>query len=417
MSVPTQAPKFSYFDLYEPVGSPKAIFVNLLQASFAVCALIVVIVVCVLLVNTTTAPSNPKGTLVPNRDYDALKGSRQPFSAIDGFDLNAPMIKYQVATANFGAIYTENPTLLNPWTGSTSADAIRLQVEAGARAIILDIWADPVDSSKAIVCAMMDLTKNTVQNSWLGGGLNKGVSRYSNWNMLTRTKAPVGEVIHAAISAAFNSSPGPQNSDPFFLILKLHGAMTTDYLNRLGAIVNANVHAKGYAMNSAYNACKNQTKMFSAPINDFASKACIMVIPDINSGYNSLPSVNTYPAFTASFLTTTLGEATNYLEQNPNSVFFEPDGIATVSVANQPNSNTIGGPSQSLAQIGFTIVQPFIGSSITDNDRLFTTSYTNCLQSGAQFVAVNLFSPKQNDGVLNTFFDPKFFGTYSFRQL
>jgi hypothetical protein len=51
-------PKFSYFDLYEPTTTPapKAIFVNLLQISFAVLALIVVIVLCVLLVNTTTAP-------------------------------------------------------------------------------------------------------------------------------------------------------------------------------------------------------------------------------------------------------------------------------------------------------------------------------------------------------------------------
>lgn len=412
-------PKFSYFDLYEPTTTPapKAIFVNLLQISFAVLALIVVIVLCVLLVNTTTAPAKPSGTLVPKRDYDALKGTRQPITDLSGFDLNTPMIKYQVATANFGAIYTEDPTLLNPWTGTTHSDAIRLQVEAGARAVVLDIWPDPADSSKPIVCAMMDLTKNTVQNSWLGGGLNKGVSRYSNWNMLTRTKAPVGEVLQAAIATAFNSSPGPQNADPFFLILKLHGAMTIDYLNRLGAIVNAQVEAKGYAMNSAYAGCKNQTKMFSAPINDFMSKVCIVVIPDINSGYNSLPNINSYPAFTAAFLPTTLGEATNYLEQTVNSVFFEPDGVATVSAANQPNSNTIGGPSQSLAQIGFTVVQPSIGSSITDNDRLFTTTYTNCLQSGAQFVAVNLFSPKKNDGVLNTFFDPKYFGVHSFRKL
>ena len=412
-------PKFSYFDLYEPTATPapKVLFVNLLQMSFGVCALIVVIILCVLLANTTTAPAAPKGTLVPLRDYDALKGSRQPITGLTGFDLTTPVNKFQVATANFGGIYTEDPTLLNPWTGSTSSDAIRLQVEAGARAVVLDIWPDPADSSKPIVCAMMDLTKNTVQNSWLGTGLNKGVSRYSNWNMLTRTKAPVGEVVQAAVGSAFNSSPGTQNGDPFFLILKLHGAMTIDYLNRLGTIVNNQVEAKGFAMNSAYAACKNQTKMFSSPINDFMGKVCVIVIPDINSGYNSLPAINSYPAFTAAFLPTVLGEATNYLEQTSNSVFFEPDGIATVSAANQPNCNTIGGPQQSLAQVGFTVVQPSSGSSITDNDRLFTTSYTNCLQSGAQFVAVNLFSPKQSDGVLNTFFDPKFFGTYSFRKL
>ena len=413
----------SYFDLIKPVNglagtwSTNPLFVNLFHMSIGVCALIVIICICVLLANTTTKPAPLKGTATPPRDYDALKGSRLPITDLSGFDPTTPMNKFQVATANFGGIYTEDPTLMNPWNGSTNPEAARLQVEAGARAIILDIWPDPADTSKPVVCSMMDLTQNTVQNSWLTGGLNKGVSRYSNWNTVTRNKAAAGEVIHAAVSAAFNSSPGPQNDDPFFLILKLHGAMTTEYLNHLGSIVNSQLQEKGKAMNPAYSRCKNQSKICTAPFNDFKACACVIVIPDINPGYNSLPSINTYSGFTTAFLETKLGEATNYLEQNPNTVFFEPSGISTISLANQPNCTTIGGPAQSLAQTGFCVVQPSIGSNTTDNDSLFTTSYTNCLQSGAQFVAVNLFSAKSNDRTLDSFFDPKFFGTHSFRKI
>jgi len=410
-------PPHTIFDLYEPIiGNPNPLFVNLFHAGIAIFALIVIICICSLLSNTISAPSAPVGTKVPKRDYEALQVTRQPITDVSGYDPSGPMIQYQVATANFGGIYTEDPGLLNPWSGTANPDAARLQVEAGARALTLDIWPDPADSSKPVVCSMMDLTKNGVQSSWLGGGLNRGVSRYSNWNMITRKAAPVGEVIQAAIKAAFSSTVTNQNADPFFLILKLHGAMTIDYLNRLGDIVNAQVHDNGYAMNSVYNACNNQSKMCSAPVNDFINgKAFIIVIPDINPGYNSLPSINTYSGFKDAFLKTKLGEATNYLEQNPNTVFFEPEGIATISLANQPNCIQ-GGTQQSLAQVGFCVIQPSIGSSVTDNDSLFSTSYTNCLQSGAQFIAVNLFSSKKNDGVLNTFFDPKYFGVHSFRQ-
>lgn len=422
MSTPASGTS-SYFDLIKPVVGPTGtwstnpLFVNLFHMSIGACALIVVICVCILLSNTTTTPVSPKGTTTPSRDYDALKGARQPITSLVGFDPTTPMNKFQVATANFGGIFTEDLTLLNPWIGSANPEAARLQVEAGARAIVLDIWPDPADMSKPVVCSMMDLTQNTVQNSWLTGGLNKGVSRYSNWNLVTRNKAAAGEVIHAAVSAAFNSSPGPQNDDPFFLILKLHGAMTKEYLNHLGSIVNSQLQEKGKAMNSAYAGCKNQSKICSAPYNDFKACACVIVIPDINPGYNSLPSINTYSGFTTAFLETKLGEATNYLEQNPNTVFFEPSGISTISLANQPNCTTKGGPSQTLAQVGLTVIQPSIGSNTTDNDSLFVTSYTNCLQSGAQFVAVNLFSPKKNDGTLTSFFDPKMFGTHSFRKI
>ena len=256
-----------------------------------------------------------------------------------------------------------------------------------------------------------------MQNTWMKWGLDRGVGRYSNWQHLTRNKKPVGEILKPALTAAFSSSPGPQNTDPFFLILRLHGAMTTDYLNHLGRIVQDAIG--GNAMGAEWNKCLNQKSICTAPVVQFLSKVFVIVLPDIQPGYNSLPNINTYAGFTTAFMNTRLGEITNALEQTPNTMAFEPTGITAISATGQSNCTNPAGPQQSLAQTGFCLVQPSIGGQTTDNSQLFSGqgSYTACLQSGAQFVAINLFSPNAADGPLNTFFDPAYFGTFSFRKI
>jgi hypothetical protein len=148
----------------------------------------------------------------------------------------------------------------------------------------------------------------------------------------------------------------------------------------------------------------------------------VIVIPDIQPSYNSLPGINTYAAFTTAFLTTTMGEITNALEQNPNTISFEPSGISAISTASQPacgsGTSAVAAPPQSLAQVGFCLVQPTTGGNTTDNSDLFSqNSYTTCLQSGAQFVALNLFSHNSGDAPLHIFFEADHFGKYSFRKI
>ena len=408
------------FDLLTPKGAKPAAVGSVILFHAAIAALVVVVlsVVSSLLTNTLAAPTPPKGW--GTIDYETSQISRDTllnYMAANNLDVNkVPMNQFHVATANFGGIFTENIGNLSPWIGSVSADAARLQVEAGARSMVLDIWPDPADRQTPVVTSMIDTQGWAMQNLWLQWGLNKGVGRYSNWQHLTRNKAPVGEILNAALTAAFSSSPGPQNTDPFFLILKLHGAMTMDYLNHLGNIVGSAIG--GNAMGAEWNKCTNQKSICSAPVIQFISKVFVIVVPDIQPGYNSLPNINTYSAFTTQFLTTSLGEITNALEQIPNTISFEPSGITAISATSQPNC-TLGGPQQSLAQTGFCLVQPSIGGQTTDNSALFSgqNSYTTCLQSGAQFVAVNMFSPNSSDGPLGTFFDPAYFGKFSFRKI
>ena len=419
------------FDLLEPVnGKPAVGFVIGFHVALAAMVVIVLSTIGTLLGNALVKPTEPKGW--GSIDYDASQRTRLSiveYMAANDLPVDStPMNQFSVATANFGGIFTEPIALLEPWIGSVSAEAARLQVEAGARALTLDIWPDPADRQTPIVTAMVDTQEWSMQNTWMKWGLDRGVGRYSNWQHLTRNKKPVGEILKAALSAAFGSSPGPQNADPFFLILKLHGAMTTEYLNHLGKIVQEAIG--GNAMGAEWNKCLNQKSICTAPVVQFLSKVFLIVLPDIQPGYNSLPNINTYAGFTTAFLNTRLGEITNALEQTPNTMSFEPSGISAIPVARQAAcaSSTLGpggeqrgplGPGGEQQQAGFCIVQPSIGGQTTDNSVLFSgqNSYTACLQSGAQFVAVNLFSPNSNDGPLNTFFDPKYFGTFSFRKI
>ena len=406
------------FELVQPVnGQPIQIAVIAFHSVIAALVVIVLILVIVLMSNTLVTPDKPRGWA--DKDYDALQGSRKSlvtYMAENKIPDTTPMNRFTVATANFGGIFTEDIRLLSPWIGTVSPEAARLQVEAGARAIVLDIWPDPANSASPVVCSMIDNQAWPIQNIWLKWGLDKGVGRYSNWSLLTRNKMPVEKILTATMTAAFGSSPGTQNRDPFFLILKLHGAMTTSYLDNLGDIVRTAIGGK--SMGTEWNKCMNQNVIGTAPVNAFTSKVFVIVVPDIQPGYNSLPSVNTHSGFVTAFLNTRLGEITNALERTAQTIFFEPSGVGAIAAANQTNCENPAGPPQTLAQTSFTVVQPTIGGDTTVNDTLYENSgYVNCMQTGAQFVAVNLFSHKEADGPLTTFFDSQYFGTYSFRKI
>ena len=365
-------------------------------------------------------------------DYEQAVGKRKSLSAylsvrgVSG-DTSVPMVNFSVATANFGGIYTENMGFLNPWIGTVSPDAARLQVEGGARAIVLDVWPNPADNSQAVVASMVDMRANPVLNTWMNSwGLGKGLTgSFSNWQRLTRNVAPVGDVLAAAIDGAFQSGAGQQNSDPFFVLLNLHGPMTVPYLNRLGTIVQ---QALGeYAMPSQWGRAANQAMICKAPVSEFMGQAFLIVNPDIATSLGMGTTVGTLNAskprpltapnasqFIRQFMTTTMGEVTNAIQSTTGSIRFEPGDTGALTAATQPNC-VVGGDSITPTEAGFCVVQPSIGGASTDNTSLFTKgSFISCLQTGAQFVAVNLFSPNSSDSTLSDFFDPLLFGTYSF---
>lgn len=365
-----------------------------------------------LLHNALSTPTPPKGWAA--YDYDAGRIGRkslQQYSIDNNIPDTTPMVKFSVATANFGGIFTED---VNPWLGSVNAEAARLQVDAGARAVTFDIWPDPADSTAPIVASMTDTSEWSSMSWWRDHGLGKGVGTYSNWQKLTRNSAPLGDILKAATTAAFSAPAGTQNADPFFLILNLHGAMTPAYLTRLARIVTDAIGPNN--MGADWVRGKGQKNLCSEPYTTFLNKAFVIVCPDIDPGFNSLPNTNSWDEFVAQFLASDMGEVTNALERGPNTIRFRPSGISALKTANQANC-VLGGPNLTLPSAGFCVVQPTIGGKTTENDTLFKdNSYGTCLSSGAQFVAVNLFSPNDKENALAAFFDPTQFGTYSFKK-
>ena len=353
-------------------------------------------------------------------DFDNNQGNRKSLleylteSAIGN---DTPVNQFSVATATFGGIYTEDLSFLGSYSGSVDTEAARLQVEAGARAVIVDIWPNPADSAVPVVCAMLDNTEWPAISTWTNtGGLNKSVGHYSNWQKLTRNVVGAGDIITQLIQSAFRGGASQQNTDPFFLILKLHGAMTPDYLNRLGDSVKTAIG--GNAMAPEWNRAQNQSKLCMEPISTFMSKAFVIVIPDIQQQINSLPNVNTYATFIPALLGSRLGEVTNAIEQNPNTMLFDPGSISIVTAATQPNCSE-SGPLQSIPQTGLCVCQPSIGGTSTRNSALYSSnSYSSWLQSGTQFVGVNLFSADGGgDKTLNQFFSEDTFGKFSFKKI
>jgi hypothetical protein len=350
---------------------------------------------------TLATPSFPKGWYnVP--DYDAAKGARKSiadYMASTNPPLDptkTPMMKFTIATANFGGVFTEDIGGISPYIGTVHPDAARRQVEAGARALVLDVWPSPVDQKTPIVDCMTDVTQWSSQNWWQTHGLATGNGKtYSNWRRLTRgDPTPVTTIVSAAISEAFDSA-NPQNNDPFFLILHLHGAMPTGYLNTLG---NNLITALGTRRMSP--TIIPVSGIATIPVQEFLGKCCVIVCPDIQT--NSLPGVSSYPAFLEQFATTVMAEVASAVEQGPSQMIFNPANAASAATA---------------SQTGFAVIQPTVGGTSTRNTALFTLPYTTCLTS-AQFVAVNLFSPDTSaSDALTQYFSPAYFETYSFVKL
>jgi hypothetical protein len=376
----------------------------------SVLVFIVLMVLFAALLGVRNAPVYPLGW-PSGTNYDALVTSRKSladylaaYQPAAADPTKVPMRYLTVATAAYGGIFTEamSPPFY-PFVGTVDPEAARLQVEGGARAIILDIWPDPSNRTIPVVCAMMDTSINSSQNWWVNsGGLDKGVGRYSNWQLVTRNKVPADKIMNAAVRAAFNTPNSPQNGDPFFLILRIHGAMTTAYLNTLGAYVQAAIGPNG--MSSEWNRNANSNALATEPITTFANKCFVIVCPDIDTNFNILPGINTFEQFTPVFLNTTLGEATNLLETTQNTVFFPPNNAAAA---------------KPLTSKGFCITQGSVGGSATDNDNVRSgygiNSFQQCTQYGVQFAGINMLSPKDSEGTLQTALGPQFFKTYSFK--
>ena len=357
-------------------------------------------------------PGNPKSTVTQRVSF-----------ADAGFNTDDLMINYQVATAAYGGIYTEQGRTYSNYNGYVNPDAVDDQIAAGARALIFDVWPNPAAPTQPCVAAME-------QNSgwWVtSGNLNNGISNggFSNWKTLTRNVWDLPSML-ARIPAA-------QQNDPFFVILNLHGAMTTTYLNTVGSsIITA---FAGRRMPTEYDKNGGAGLLCNAKVSAFQGKIFTIANIVTDSGFQSLPGLTSQKDVNATAMSTasTFAESINLLAGAPQNNIFSIPGSSTINttkVAACPGK-TSGLLEVSLPQATFCIIQPTTGSVDTANDTQYagSTSFINCLGTGAQFVGVNMFDAgndtnddtrkkaQGNTTTLGDFFRPKVFGSTSFHKI
>lgn len=408
--------------IQQALQTPTAKLVGSLVIMFI--AISTAITLGILWYNASYPPrTQPNGA--PGHDYSVVRtGTISDFLAAQSkAATDVQMRSLQVATASFGGIFTEDLTALNPYIGTVDPEAVRLQVLGGARAIVFDIWPDPADPATPVVAAMKDDTADGP--SWLlgtpawwltHGGLNRGTGRYSNWKMLTRNKVRAGTMLNAAVTAATTSATNPQWADPFFLILCLHGAMTPAYLNTLAADLNAALNGKGIAATVRPG---TENTLCAATVDKYQERVCVIVCPDIQSGFQSLPNVNSFQQFTNAYIQTDMVNYTNFLQTQPNTLIYSPDSLSSLTQDTAQPCGPTTVPAGTLVpppQNSFCVVQPSTGGTSSRNSELYKqSSFNAAIQTGAQFVGVNMFSPESGDVTLQNFFLPAYFGKYSFR--
>jgi hypothetical protein len=382
-----------------------------------VSGVVLILVACmiVVLVNVTVTPALPGWF----QTYDANQAQRQSLEqylkTIGKTPDNVMITDLQVATANYGGIFTESkqPVIpeMTPWHGRVSGDAVRLQVEAGARAIIFDIWPNPADFTQPVVASMIDQdVTGTTLAWWKGAGLTENVSRYSNWRRLTRNVEPAAPLIKTAVTTAFNG--GPQIHDPFFLILNLHGRLPLSYLNSFGLALIDALQGKQLSSGNMVSATKTAAqKLCAVPYSSIQNKVFVIVNPDVPEGM-------TREAFNAMFYGSKLAEATNLLTTTERPTVFKLTELSTIRSAKNPDCAGSLEVPVALHKVSLCCVQPSIGERFTDNDSQFKmTSFSDCMAE-AQFVGVNLFGGDSTgtDKILQNWLDKSQFGLYSFKK-
>jgi len=365
-------------------------------------AAVIVLIVFIVMSMLLAAVNNFRGGMDINkypqfyRDYDAIKGNRRSlrnYLSDTSGSLTPETVKIkdlQISTANYGGIFTDvkGNIALTPWHGTVSSEAARCQVEAGARAIVFDIWPDPSNMTQPIIACMTDTSETHFlrkgENWWAANGLpaTHGTdSTYSSWKCLTRNKGNAAEILKVAVDTAFT---GVQSEDPFFLILNLHGILTPTYLKNLAkAIENA---VSGRQLRVSGN---QSSTMCETLVSVLLNKVMVIVSPDIPTGSDQ-ESINRV------LMASDMKNFINVLPTPEAEIVFRPSNIGMITTKKYSDC-AVPTTKTSLSSTSLCCIQPSIGFVYTDNDNGFKPStYSRCMATGAQFVAVNVFGSAPN---------------------
>jgi hypothetical protein len=242
--------------------------------------------------------------------------------------------------------------------------------------------------TQPIIACMTDTSETHFlrkgENWWAANGLpaTHGTdSTYSSWKCLTRNKGNAAEILKVAVDTAFT---GVQREDPFFLILNLHGILSPTYLKNLAkAIENA---VSGRQLRVSGN---QSSTMCETLVSVLLNKVMVIVTPDIPTGSDQ-ESINRV------LMASDMKNFINVLPTPEAEIVFRPSNIGMITTKKYSDC-AVPTTKTSLSSTSLCCIQPSIGFVYTDNDNGFKPStYSRCMATGAQFVAVNVFGSAPN---------------------
>jgi hypothetical protein len=289
---------------------------------------------------------NPKR--VHLRDYlTALKGQGVP-------DAHLALTNFYISTVNATGVF------LPGYNSTVSPMAVRAAVLAGARCFVFDVWPD------------------------VSPGANFGpsiqvVEAGSNWRRITLNSAPLAPLLKVLITETLEVDR-PGNTDPVFIYLRFRGKQRSSTydgtLNALRATIEQ------YRLESPFNACRSQDRVFAMPITSFFKK--VVVISNTNAGSHPL---------------------SDYINIGPKAGIKQDWGTIE---ARGLSSDTLITAQRNIQQ-NLTFVAPLSEDPSADTN---SWSIKESQDIGIQFVAMNLWDNNDN---LKAYQAPDMFGRQSFK--
>jgi len=310
------------------------------------------------------------------------------------------MVNYQVATATYGGIYTEQGRPHSNYSGRVDHLAVAAQITAGMRALIFDVWPNPSAPTQPCVVAM-----EQIQTPWYSPHFTSGVteSGYSNWKMLTR---PTSEDLLSLMNEVAATAPV---TDPFFVILNLHGAMTVPYLNIIGVILDTAF--SGRHMPVEYAKAAAPAFLCTAPVSVFVGN--IFIIANIVVDPAFVTIANQTDVTNGAMTATKFAEQVNLLSvsgfppgsaTSPTQNVYSVQSSASISSKTATCQGTTGPTATPFPSATFCVIQPSTGGLDTTNDTLYAdSSFSTCLATGAQFVGINVFDQATGSATQSVF--------------
>ncbi len=190
------------------------------------------------------------------------KGMRQYLTALkkDGVpDSQLILGNFYISTANAAGVF------LPAQDGAVSPMAARAAVLAGARGFVLDIWPDLTPGANFAPILQI-------------------VEPGSMWRRISINSLPLASVLQTLMNEAFEVEARPGFEDPVLLYLRFRGKPRASTYTATANVLRATLER--YRLESAFNNCRNQDRVFSIPMTNLFKK--VVILSNVRAEGNAL---------------------------------------------------------------------------------------------------------------------------------